>query len=150
VLEHAPREGHGGQSRYIEACLRMKSETEVADDFEIHLAEDSSGQVYPDLIAETAWPQRQCAAHAETLSVAEPGCIATFATHYEATAERLRQDEDSRITDLLDWPSRPQQAEGTAPPRWPGGGAGLRRRRGQCQDAGPLHRPACRLPAADL
>jgi hypothetical protein len=68
-----------------------------------------------------------------------------IAIHYEATAERLKQDEDGRVTSLC-----PQQAGGATPPRRPGGGAGLRRLRQQCRDAGPLHRPACRLPAADL
>ena len=43
VLERAPREERGGQSRYTEAYLRMKSEDEVTDDFEAHLAENGSG-----------------------------------------------------------------------------------------------------------
>ena len=34
VLERAPREERGGQTRYTEAYLRMKSESEVTDDFE--------------------------------------------------------------------------------------------------------------------
>ena len=33
VLERAPKEERGGQSRYTEAYLRMKSESEVTDDF---------------------------------------------------------------------------------------------------------------------
>ena len=32
VLERAPPEERGGQSRYTEAYLRMKSEAEVTDD----------------------------------------------------------------------------------------------------------------------
>ena len=40
VLERAPREERGGQSRYTEAYLRMKSESEVTDDFELHIAEN--------------------------------------------------------------------------------------------------------------
>jgi len=54
VLERAPLEECGGQSRYTEAYLRMKSEAEVTDDFETHLAEKSSGTLDPDLIAESA------------------------------------------------------------------------------------------------
>jgi tricarballylate dehydrogenase len=38
VLERATREERGGQSRYTEAYLRMKSHGEVTDDFETHLA----------------------------------------------------------------------------------------------------------------
>ena len=45
-----------GQSRYAEAYLRMKSETEVTDDFETHIVENGSGTIDPDLIAESARP----------------------------------------------------------------------------------------------
>ena len=47
VLERAPREERGGQTRYTEAYLRMKSETEVTDDFESHLAENAGGYLDP-------------------------------------------------------------------------------------------------------
>ena len=162
VLERAPREERGGQSRYTEAYLRMKSETEVTDDFETHLAENSSGYVDPDLIAESTRPPGQRAAYAAALSIAEPDFIATFADQagptiawlkglgvrfdflptqfltksqprllpvggglalvealaaraealgvtilYEATAERLEQDEAGRVTGLV-VRSRPQ------------------------------------------
>lgn len=53
VLERAPLEERGGQSQYTEAYLRMKSHTEVSDDFEEHLAENGAGYVDSDLIAET-------------------------------------------------------------------------------------------------
>ena len=52
VLERAPQAERGGQSRYTEACLRMKRHTEVSDDFEEHLAENGAGYVDLDLIAE--------------------------------------------------------------------------------------------------
>jgi len=79
VLERAPHEKRGGQSRYSEAYLRMKSHSEVSDDFEEHLAENGSGYVDPDLIAETARPLRERAAYATALSVTEPNFITTFA-----------------------------------------------------------------------
>ena len=90
VLERAPREERGGQSRYTEAYLRMKSEAEVTDDFETHLAENSSGYVDPDLIAESARPQGQRAAHAAALSIAEPDFIATFADQAGPTIAWLK------------------------------------------------------------
>ena len=79
VLERAPRAERGGQSRYTEAYLRMKSETEVTDDFETHLAENGSGTIDPDLIAESARPMAERAAYAAALSMAEPDFIETFA-----------------------------------------------------------------------
>ena len=90
VLERAPREERGGQSRYTEAYLRMKSETEVTDDFESHLAENSSGYVDPDLVAETVRPAGERAAYAEALSVAEPGFIATWADEAGPTIAWLK------------------------------------------------------------
>jgi tricarballylate dehydrogenase len=90
VLERAPPEERGGQSRYTEAYLRMKSETEVTDDFETHLAENSSGTLDPDLIAESARPPGQRAAYAAALSMIEPGFIATFADQAGPTIAWLK------------------------------------------------------------
>ncbi len=91
ILERAPREERGGQSRYTEAYLRMKSESEVTDDFEVHLAENSSGYVDPDLIAETARPPGQRAAYAAALSIAEPAFIGTFADEAGPTIAWLKR-----------------------------------------------------------
>ncbi|MCB4823974.1 FAD-dependent oxidoreductase [Roseicella aerolata] len=90
VLERAPREERGGQSRYTEAYLRMKSEAEVTDDFETHLAENSSGYVDPDLIEESARPAGERAPYANALSIAEPGFIATFADQAGPTIAWLK------------------------------------------------------------
>ena len=54
ILERASREERGGQSRYTEAYLCMKSLTEVSDDFETHLAENGSGAIDPELVADAA------------------------------------------------------------------------------------------------
>jgi tricarballylate dehydrogenase len=91
ILERAPREERGGQSRYTEAYLRMKSETEVTDDFEHHLAENSSGYVDPDLIAESARPPRERAAYAAALSIADPDFIGTFADEAGPTIAWLKR-----------------------------------------------------------
>lgn len=78
VLERAPREERGGQSRYTEAYLRMKSETEVSDDFEEHLAENGSGAVDPDLAGELARPASERAPFARSLGIADADMIQTF------------------------------------------------------------------------
>ena len=55
VLERAPKAERGGQSRYTEAYLRMKSETEVTDDFETHIAENGAlPYADPDLAPEVS------------------------------------------------------------------------------------------------
>ena len=90
VLERAPREERGGQSRYTEAYLRMKSESEVTDDFEIFLAENGHGYVDPDLVAETARPVGERAPYAAALSLTEPDFIETFATQAGPTIAWLK------------------------------------------------------------
>ncbi len=79
ILERAPREERGGQSRYTEAYLRMKSHTEVTDDFETHLAENGSGAIDPELVQEATRERGDRAAYARALSLADPDFIGTFA-----------------------------------------------------------------------
>src|SRR5436853_7001550 len=50
VLERAPKEERGGQTRYTEAYLRMKSETEVTDDFIDQFANNAGGYLDPSLV----------------------------------------------------------------------------------------------------
>ena len=76
VLERSTREERGGQSRYTEAYLRMKSHTEVTDDFEVMLAENGSGAIDPELVEEAANARSNLA---RSLSIADPTWIETFA-----------------------------------------------------------------------
>lgn len=80
VLERAPREERGGQSRYTEAYLRMKSHDEVTDDFELHIAENGSGYIDPDLVQETSRPATERAAYARAANVVDPDMLQTFST----------------------------------------------------------------------
>ncbi len=73
VIERATRDERGGQSRYTEAYLRMKSHTEVTNDFETHLAENGSGSVDPELVAQAADEDRPALVRA--LSIADPNVI---------------------------------------------------------------------------
>lgn len=79
VLERAPREERGGQSRYTEAYLRMKSESEVTDDFETHLAENGCGYVDPDLVADAARARDTWPPLVRALPMADPDLIEAFA-----------------------------------------------------------------------
>src|SRR3546814_4644719 len=54
VLERSSLEDRGGQSRWTEAYLRMKSLDEASDDFEMHLSENAGPYNDPDLIGEMA------------------------------------------------------------------------------------------------
>jgi len=77
VLERAPQEDRGGQSRWTEAYLRMKSLTEVSDDFETHLAENGSGSIDPDLVEQTA-TESGGGSLTRALSLADPNLIERF------------------------------------------------------------------------
>jgi tricarballylate dehydrogenase len=62
LLERAPRDERGGNSRYTEAWMRMKSEDEVSDDFVELLLERGHGAIGPEFLREVAsdyenWPQ---------------------------------------------------------------------------------------------
>ena len=79
VLERAPIEERGGQSRYTEAYLRMKSHAEVSDDFETHLAENGCGSIDPDLVERSADPSEKGMVRA--LSLTDPNFIEAFANN---------------------------------------------------------------------
>ena len=84
VLERSTREERGGQSRYTEAYLRMKSHTEVTDDFEVMLAENGSGAIDPELVEEAATARTNLS---RSLSIADPTWIETFANAAGATID---------------------------------------------------------------
>lgn len=90
VLERAPIEERGGNTRYTDAYLRMKSETEVTDDFETHLAENGGGYLDPELIRHTTEAYEQWPAIVKTLSFADPELIAAFANACGPTVQWLK------------------------------------------------------------
>ncbi len=90
VLERAPIDERGGNTRYTDAYLRMKSETEVTDDFETHLAENGGGYLDPELVKHTTQPYEQWPAIVKTLSFADPELIAAFANACGPTVQWLK------------------------------------------------------------
>lgn len=90
VLERAPMEERGGNTRYTDAYLRMKSETEVTDDFEAHFAENGGGYLDPELIKHTTQPYAQWPAIVKTLSFADPELISAFANACGPTVQWLK------------------------------------------------------------
>lgn len=90
VIERAPFESRGGQSRYTEAYLRMKSEAEVTDDFETFLAENGSGRVDPTLVEETARPLDTRSSLVNGLSLTDPDVIDALASGAGPTIQWLK------------------------------------------------------------
>ena len=92
VLERAPIEERGGNTRHTPARLRMKSMTEVTDDFFDYFANNAGGHLDPSLIRHTSrdvenWPgilrslgfaDSFCATRRVTASVPPPGTQGTM------------------------------------------------------------------------
>lgn len=79
ILERAAREDRGGNTRWTEAMLRMKSESEVADDFEEHFAENAGHYLDPELIKEASGAYENWSSIVKVLGFADPELISTFA-----------------------------------------------------------------------
>lgn len=90
VLERSSREDRGGQSRWTEAYLRMKSLDAVSDDFEAHLSENAGPYNDPDLIGEMAGSRDGWSHAARTLAVPDPELIGGFADQVPATIQWLQ------------------------------------------------------------
>jgi len=90
VLERATREERGGQSRWTEAYLRMKSLDEVSDDFEAHLSENAGPYNDPDFIGEMSGPRASWSQGARSLAIPDPDLIAGFAERVPATIKWLQ------------------------------------------------------------
>lgn len=79
VLERAPAEERGGNTRYTEAFLRMKSLDEVTDDFEACFAANAGFYLDPSLIEATAAPYAQWPSIVRALSFPDPELVSGFA-----------------------------------------------------------------------
>jgi tricarballylate dehydrogenase len=91
VLERAPIEERGGNTRWTEAFMRMKNENEVADDFEEHFMANAGSNLDPSLVAETGRPYEQWPSIVKTLAFTDPEIIATLAHQAGPTLSWLRQ-----------------------------------------------------------
>jgi tricarballylate dehydrogenase len=90
VLERSPREERGGNTRWTEALLRMKSEDEVSDDFEEHFAENSGHYLDPGLLRDVSGPQEGWPSIVKVLGFTDPEVIATFADQASPTIKWLK------------------------------------------------------------
>lgn len=90
VLERAPKEERGGNTRYTEAYLRMNSIDEVSDDFEEKLALFGGGHLDPSLVNETSGGRDGWPSILKSMSFADPDVIATFAENAGPALRWLR------------------------------------------------------------
>ena len=90
ILERATLEERGGNTRYTEAYLRMKTETEVTDDFETHLVDNGGGYLDPELVDATKDPQADWPTIVKSLSFADPDVVAAFASACGPTVQWIK------------------------------------------------------------
>lgn len=89
-LERAPEHHFGGNSRWTEAYMRMKSDSEVSDDFEEHFANNAGWHIdgnVLDALSETyqGWPS-----YVKAHSLPDPEVISTFADSVPSTISWLK------------------------------------------------------------
>src|SRR4029077_4804045 len=90
LLERSVKEERGGNTRWTEALLRMKSESEPSDDFETHFATNAGHYLDPELVAETARDWDNWSSIVKTLGFTDPEVIATFASSVGPTVGWLK------------------------------------------------------------
>jgi len=96
VLERAPREDRGGNTRWTEAFWRMSSREKVADDLEDHIAERTGGYLEPELVhsmnrSSDAWP-----GYLRAMSFPDPELVSAFAEQAPPTLAWL-EDQGLRF-----------------------------------------------------
>lgn len=79
ILERSTKDERGGNTRWTDALLRMKSEREPSDDFAAHFAANAGYYLDPELVAETARDRDSWSSIVRTLGFTDPEVIATFA-----------------------------------------------------------------------
>ena len=79
VLERAPRDERGGNTRYTESFWRMKDATSVSDDFEDSFAANSGGWPDPGVVRDAVRPPEDQPEVLRALGVIDPHLIGTIA-----------------------------------------------------------------------
>ena len=90
VLERAPMDERGGNTRYTGSWLRMKSVDEVSDDFTEHFAINAGGYLDPSLVHETSKDRDNWPPNLRAMSFADPEVVATFAEEAQPTLRWLQ------------------------------------------------------------
>lgn len=91
IIERALEGEHGGNTRYTEAYLRMKSMDEVADDFVDHFMANAGGYTDPSFVQEMVREPEDWSPLARSQSIVDPDLLGAFAEHAGPTLRWLEQ-----------------------------------------------------------
>ena len=89
LLERAPREERGGNTRYTESFWRMRSRDAVSEDFRDRFAENAGGHPDPALIADSAKPYEAWPRLLRGLGFVDPELVAALADNAGPTLRWL-------------------------------------------------------------
>ncbi len=79
ILERAPKDERGGNTRYTESFWRMKSEDAVSEDFEDRFAANAGGWPDPGIVRDAVRDREDQPAVLRALGMVDPNLIATIA-----------------------------------------------------------------------
>lgn len=89
IVERASEGEHGGNTRYTEAYLRMKSMDEVADDFVDHFMANAGGYTDPSIVQEMVRDHADWSPLARSQSTVDPDLLGAFADNAGPTLRWL-------------------------------------------------------------
>ncbi|MBN9427402.1 MAG: FAD-dependent tricarballylate dehydrogenase TcuA [Burkholderiales bacterium] len=89
VIERAPADDAGGNTRHTGAYIRMKSVDEVSDDFEEHFADNAGGYLDPLMMADVARDQQSWPPLLKAFSFVDPNVVSALAQQAPATLKWL-------------------------------------------------------------
>lgn len=90
VLERAPEEEFGGNTRWTEAYFRMSSEDEVSQDFEERLAENAGDHLDPYILEQVAQPYTFWPPFVKAHGMPDPELISELAGRAPETVKWLK------------------------------------------------------------
>ena len=90
LLERAPFGDHGGNTRWTDALMRLKSEDAVSDDFEDHFARNAGHHLDPLVTADLARDFQDQPRILRTLGITDPDVISEFADAVPSTIAWLK------------------------------------------------------------
>ena len=91
VIERSPEPDFGGNTRWTESYFRMKSETEVSDDFEERLVSNAGFHLDPNIIEAASAPYEQWPPYVKAHGMPDPEIVSTLANMAGPTVTWLKQ-----------------------------------------------------------
>ena len=91
VIDRAPQDEYGGNTRYTEAFLRMTDMDSVSDDFEERFLENSGWYPDPVMVSEMASDRENWPSIVSSLPMNDPDVISRFSERAGPTLRWLNQ-----------------------------------------------------------